>query len=43
VIDLGGGTGIITLLMARKCGSSKIVGVEVQEEMAALAGWSSWS
>jgi tRNA1Val (adenine37-N6)-methyltransferase len=38
VIDLGTGTGIIPLLMARKCSSSSIVGVEVQEEMAALAG-----
>jgi tRNA1Val (adenine37-N6)-methyltransferase len=38
VIDLGTGTGIIPLLMARKCRSSQIVGVEVQEEMAALAG-----
>ena len=38
VIDLGTGTGIIPLLMARQCGSSKIVGVEMQEEMAALAG-----
>lgn len=38
VIDLGAGSGIIPLLLARKCNSSKIVGVEVQEEMAALAG-----
>jgi tRNA1Val (adenine37-N6)-methyltransferase len=38
VIDLGAGTGIIPLLMARKCGSAQIVGVEMQEEMATLAG-----
>jgi len=38
VIDLGAGCGVIPMLMARKRGSSRIVGVEVQEEMAALAG-----
>jgi tRNA1Val (adenine37-N6)-methyltransferase len=38
VIDLGAGTGIIPLLMARRCGSAQIVGVEMQEEMATLAG-----
>ena len=38
VIDLGSGSGIIPLLLARKCGPARIVGVEMQEEMAALAG-----
>lgn len=38
VIDLGAGSGIIPLLMARSCPSAQIVGVELQEEMAALAG-----
>ena len=38
VIDLGAGTGIIPLLMARRCDSAQIVGVEMQEEMATLAG-----
>ena len=38
VIDLGAGSGIIPLLMARRFVSAQIVGVEVQEEMAALAG-----
>ena len=38
IIDLGTGSGIIPLLMARRCASSQIVGVEVQEEMADLAG-----
>jgi tRNA1Val (adenine37-N6)-methyltransferase len=38
MIDLGAGSGIIPLLMARKCPSAQIVGVEVQQEMAALAG-----
>jgi len=37
VIDLGTGTGVIPLLMARRCPSSRIVGVGVQEGMAALA------
>ena len=37
VIDLGTGSGIIPLLLARKCGPARIVGVEVQEEMAELA------
>jgi tRNA1Val (adenine37-N6)-methyltransferase len=37
VIDLGTGCGVIPLIMARKCASAAIVGVEVQEEMAALA------
>ncbi len=36
-IDLGTGSGIIPLLLARKSAVTKIVGVEVQEEMAALA------
>jgi tRNA1Val (adenine37-N6)-methyltransferase len=38
VIDLGAGSGIIPLLLARKSENVKVVGVEVQEEMAALAG-----
>ena len=38
VIDLGTGSGIIPLVMARKCGSATILGVEIQEEMAELAG-----
>ncbi len=38
VIDLGAGTGIIPLIMARRFVSAQIVGVELQEEMAALAG-----
>jgi tRNA1Val (adenine37-N6)-methyltransferase len=37
VIDLGAGSGIIPLLLARKWESAKLVGVELQEEMAALA------
>jgi len=37
VIDLGTGTGVIPLLMARRCLSTQIVGVEVQEGMAELA------
>jgi tRNA1Val (adenine37-N6)-methyltransferase len=37
VIDLGAGTGIIPLIMARSFVSAQIVGVELQEEMAALA------
>jgi tRNA1Val (adenine37-N6)-methyltransferase len=38
VIDLGTGTGVISLIMARRFVSAQIVGVEVQEETAALAG-----
>jgi tRNA1Val (adenine37-N6)-methyltransferase len=38
VIDLGAGSGIIPLLLARKSAGAKVVGVEMQEEMAALAG-----
>ena len=37
VIDLGTGCGVIPLVMAKKCASTAVVGVEVQEEMAALA------
>jgi len=38
VIDLGAGSGIIPLIMARRLPSAEIVGVEFQEEMASLAG-----
>jgi tRNA1Val (adenine37-N6)-methyltransferase len=38
VIDLGAGSGIIPLVLARKWGSATVVGVELQEEMASLAG-----
>lgn len=38
VIDLGAGSGIIPLLLARKYNTANIVGVEFQEEMAELAG-----
>jgi tRNA1Val (adenine37-N6)-methyltransferase len=38
VIDLGAGSGIIPLIMARRSVSAQIVGVELQDEMAALAG-----
>ncbi len=37
VIDLGTGCGVIPLVLARQCGSATAVGVEFQEEMAALA------
>jgi tRNA1Val (adenine37-N6)-methyltransferase len=37
VIDLGTGSGVIPLVLARRCESATIVGVELQEEMAALA------
>jgi tRNA1Val (adenine37-N6)-methyltransferase len=37
VIDLGAGSGIIPLIMARRSPYAQIVGVELQEEMAALA------
>jgi tRNA1Val (adenine37-N6)-methyltransferase len=37
VIDLGSGSGVIPLVLARKYCSTNIVGVEFQEELAALA------
>ena len=37
VIDLGTGTGIIPVLLAGKTQASKIVGLEIQEEMAEMA------
>jgi tRNA1Val (adenine37-N6)-methyltransferase len=36
-IDLGTGSGVIPLILARQSDSATVVGVEVQEEMAALA------
>lgn len=37
VIDLGTGTGIIPILLAKKTNAEKLVGVEVQEEVANMA------
>jgi tRNA1(Val) A37 N6-methylase TrmN6 len=37
VIDLGTGCGVIPLVLARRFGAARFVGVELQEEMAALA------
>lgn len=37
VIDLGTGCGVIPLVLARRCATATVVGVEFQEEMAALA------
>ena len=37
VIDLGTGSGVIPLVLARLSGSASLVGVELQEQMAALA------
>jgi tRNA1Val (adenine37-N6)-methyltransferase len=37
VIDLGTGSGVIPLVLARQCESATIVGVEVQEQMAEMA------
>jgi len=37
VIDLGAGCGVIPLVLARRFGTARFVGVELQEEMAALA------
>jgi tRNA1Val (adenine37-N6)-methyltransferase len=37
IIDLGAGCGIIPLILARKIPGASLVGVEFQEEMAALA------
>ncbi len=38
VIDLGTGSGVIPLILARKTSAPRIVGVEVQKEMADMAG-----
>lgn len=38
VIDLGTGTGIISILLAGKTEASSIVGLEIQEDMAEMAG-----
>ena len=37
IIDLGTGSGIIPLVLARKSAASSIVGVEVQEQLAGMA------
>ncbi len=37
ILDLGTGTGIIAILLSAKIEGSKIVGVEVQEEVADMA------
>lgn len=37
VIDLGTGSGVIPLVLARQCASASLVGVELQEEMTELA------
>ena len=37
VIDLGTGTGIIPILLSKKTNAEKLVGVEVQEEVANMA------
>lgn len=37
IVDLGTGSGVISLLMARKLPSARFTGVELQEEMAEMA------
>ncbi|HEY6871428.1 MAG TPA: tRNA1(Val) (adenine(37)-N6)-methyltransferase [Geobacteraceae bacterium] len=37
VLDLGTGSGVIPLVLARQCGSAALVGVELQEDMAEMA------
>jgi tRNA1Val (adenine37-N6)-methyltransferase len=37
IADLGTGCGVIPLIMARRCHAARIVGVEFQQQMAALA------
>ena len=38
VIDLGTGTGIINILLSGKTKASELVGVEIQDEVAEMAG-----
>ena len=37
VVDLGTGCGVIALILARRCPRIRITGIEIQEELAALA------
>ena len=37
IIDLGTGTGILSILMSKKVNAQKIVGVELQEDVAEMA------
>ena len=37
VIDIGTGTGIISLLLCKKTNLSKIIGIEIQEDVAEMA------
>ena len=37
IVDLGTGTGILGILLSKKVEASKIIGVELQEEVAAMA------
>ncbi len=37
VVDLGTGSGLIPLLLARRCGAAKILGVEIQGDLAERA------
>ena len=37
IVDIGTGTGIISILLANKCNPSKIYGVEIQNEVADMA------
>ena len=37
IVDIGTGTGIISILLSKKCNPSKIYGVEIQNEVADMA------
>ena len=37
VIDIGTGTGIVSLLLCKKTNLSKIIGIEIQEDVAEMA------
>lgn len=37
IVDLGTGTGILGILLSKKCNPKKIIGIEIQEEVAEMA------
>lgn len=39
LVDLGTGTGIIPILLAGKSSASKIIGIEIQDEVAEMASF----
>lgn len=38
LIDLGTGSGVVALILANRCRCGKVLGIEIQEELAVMAG-----